>query len=496
MDELTETFSEFLAINFFNDLFKEAKDHELHGGAARDATLHHIKEFIGVEISGGRAVRTFDVIGEDFKSREGVGLRGGIEQKISVGLVGVGLLRALSDFDESGKDAAAVVEKGVFIEEVRDRVGRVMGLESALVKFLIFLGDGKGIHFNVGTGTFDSGLVLVACALGADVNGEVLDLSIAPSDGGIELKRGGLLVPVLDDFAENLGAGGGVEIGDRDIERGIISVLRKENIDDRGFGVGLGNDKGVWKDRGFWATGPEIIHKRLFNFDPCWNEEDGTSAGGSGVEPKELCRAEFGGFLKEVRLHELRMLFNGVVEGEVTNTLRVECLTEPLKTHCVVIDIYAASSVVADEIGARQKRVGGILIRCFNGGKAVDFEPSDRSESPKLIIGRGRGQRLKLGESCGATFCEPLRFVVRGNRILHSLLGKGVHLNDAVVRTGLSLTDGAFHLHVDKAFQFNGVFHRECLEEFVDESVDGETHGFALRESALHHVEDLLGTDL
>ena len=33
------------------------------------------------------------------------------------------------------------------------------------------------------------------------------------------------------------------------------------------------------------------------------------------------------------------------------------------------------------------------------------------------------------------------------------------------------------------------------LSEFVDESVDCEAHGFAFKETSLHHVKDLLGAD-
>ena len=57
------------------------------------------------------------------------------------------------------------------------------------------------------------------------------------------------------------------------------------------------------------------------------------------------------------------------------------------------------------------------------------------------------------------------------------------------------LPDAAFHFHVDKALQLDGVFHREGFHEFVDESVDCEAHGFAFGETSLHHVKDLLGAD-
>lgn len=36
------------------------------------------------------------------------------------------------------------------------------------------------------------------------------------------------------------------------------------------------------------------------------------------------------------------------------------------------------------------------------------------------------------------------------------------------------LPDGPFHLEVDEALEFDGVFHRELADEVVDEAVDGE----------------------
>ena len=45
------------------------------------------------------------------------------------------------------------------------------------------------------------------------------------------------------------------------------------------------------------------------------------------------------------------------------------------------------------------------------------------------------------------------------------------------------LADGAFHLHLDETVQFDRVFHRQFLDEEVEESVDDQRGciGFAER---------------
>src|ERR1043166_2376869 len=58
------------------------------------------------------------------------------------------------------------------------------------------------------------------------------------------------------------------------------------------------------------------------------------------------------------------------------------------------------------------------------------------------------------------------------------------------------LADGAFHLQLDQPFQLDAVFHGELAYEIVDEPVHAQAHRLRLTETALLHIEDLLGTDL
>ena len=57
-------------------------------------------------------------------------------------------------------------------------------------------------------------------------------------------------------------------------------------------------------------------------------------------------------------------------------------------------------------------------------------------------------------------------------------------------------TDAAFHFEVDEALEFDAVFHGELFHQVVDETIDGEGHGFGFGEAALHEVEDLVFADL
>src|SRR5215470_12787765 len=59
-------------------------------------------------MADGRTVRTFHVVGVDFKLRLGVNLRVVGKQQVAVGLLGVGLLRVFVNNDASVKNAMRV----------------------------------------------------------------------------------------------------------------------------------------------------------------------------------------------------------------------------------------------------------------------------------------------------------------------------------------------------------------------------------------------------
>src|SRR5262249_33519464 len=61
---------------------------------------------------------------------------------------------------------------------------------------------------------------------------------------------------------------------------------------------------------------------------------------------------------------------------------------------------------------------------------------------------------------------------------------------------GGELSDRTFHLQLDQPFELDAVFHGKLADEIVDESVNAQAHRLRLRETALLHVENLLGAHL
>src|SRR5713101_4921533 len=58
------------------------------------------------------------------------------------------------------------------------------------------------------------------------------------------------------------------------------------------------------------------------------------------------------------------------------------------------------------------------------------------------------------------------------------------------------LPDRAFHLQLDQPFELDAVFHGELAHEFVDEPIYAQAHRLRLAQTALLHVENLLGANL
>ena len=53
------------------------------------------------------------------------------------------------------------------------------------------------------------------------------------------------------------------------------------------------------------------------------------------------------------------------------------------------------------------------------------------------------------------------------------------------------LADRTFHLQLNEAIHFNGVFHGQFFDERFDEAVDDHGAGFGLSQPATHQVEEL-----
>jgi hypothetical protein len=57
------------------------------------------------------------------------------------------------------------------------------------------------------------------------------------------------------------------------------------------------------------------------------------------------------------------------------------------------------------------------------------------------------------------------------------------------------LADGTFHLQLNQAIHFDGIFHGQLFHERLDETVDNHRTGFCFVQSAAHQVEQLFFAD-
>ena len=124
MDEQTKVLGELIATDLFDDFLEESEHHELHGDAARDATLHHVEELVLIDVTGRCTVGAAHVVGQNLKAWKGVGIGAWVEQQVAVGLIRVSLLRAFGDFDQAGEDGACIIQKCILIGQIGYRVGR------------------------------------------------------------------------------------------------------------------------------------------------------------------------------------------------------------------------------------------------------------------------------------------------------------------------------------------------------------------------------------
>src|SRR2546429_6054225 len=103
--------------------------------------------------------------------------------------------------------------------------------------------------------------------------------------------------------------------------------------------------------------------------------------------------------------------------------------------------------------------------------------------------------------------CSIFSFAERRSRSVASAITFDFFFFDFAAAKGISnfcrnnsqdrqLSDRAFHLQLDQAFELDAVFHGELADEIVDESVYAQAHSLRFAQTALLHVEDLFGADL
>src|SRR5919199_101697 len=100
-------------------LAEEAEYHELLGLLARYPPAHEVKELHVVDLTRGRAVGALDIVGHYLQVRQTHGHSlVGAEDKVAVGLVGIGLLCSGLDAYETAEHGERLVAQSAFVQEV------------------------------------------------------------------------------------------------------------------------------------------------------------------------------------------------------------------------------------------------------------------------------------------------------------------------------------------------------------------------------------------
>lgn len=100
-DDLTGGFGEFLVLDIIEYFFEESVNDQFLSRFLRNASSEHVEDFVILDLARGGSVAAFYIVGFDLQAREGVGLCRIAQQEVSVCLVGIRLLRAVIDFDQS-----------------------------------------------------------------------------------------------------------------------------------------------------------------------------------------------------------------------------------------------------------------------------------------------------------------------------------------------------------------------------------------------------------
>ncbi len=152
VDKFQEESFDFLVFRRATASTEIAAGDELTGAYGVNAACLEVENFLVSDLGGGGAVGAFHLVRVDFKAGHGVCLAVIGHEKVSAGLVGVGMMGIFIDGDEAGEDGFRVAVEGVFVKKIRVcAFGNVM-LEGALVVFLFVIWDADGKHVGVGAG--------------------------------------------------------------------------------------------------------------------------------------------------------------------------------------------------------------------------------------------------------------------------------------------------------------------------------------------------------
>src|SRR5690625_915035 len=189
-----------------HDLVEEAGHQHMLGQFGRQATAHEVEPLVLRHRSGGGAVRAAHVVGADLQLRDRDGLGLLVEQKVTVRLVGVGLLRALVDDDDARVDGLAGVAHGALEEDVGARMLGGVVLQRELVVVLPLVREVEAQHFAVSAGALEARFDLGPRGIGTHAHGETLEPAVAAQVCPHPVEVRDIAAPVLERDVAQVGA--------------------------------------------------------------------------------------------------------------------------------------------------------------------------------------------------------------------------------------------------------------------------------------------------
>ena len=149
VEEAEHHFFHLLVAEAFDDFHRETTSDELAGSDRVDAAGAEVEDLLLADLRAGAAVRALDVVGVDFKTGHRVGLGVGAHEQVAAGLVGVGVVRAFIDEDQTGEDGLRVVIKRVLVQQIAVcAFGDEIGLLFQIVDDIL---DDDGVAARVGS---------------------------------------------------------------------------------------------------------------------------------------------------------------------------------------------------------------------------------------------------------------------------------------------------------------------------------------------------------
>src|SRR5918995_4228506 len=274
-----------------------------------------IEEMLLFDLGDRCAVRAAHVIGGDLQIRYRIGARRPAEDEVAILLVGVGLLRALLDLDQTRIDRTRIALERTLELQVARAVRRLMELPGVMIEELVAIREVDAEHLRQG--------VLPAQVRGnrrlrklrpqSDV--ERVQRRILTENGALGHEVPDVAAPVLNLDVAELGILPDDQLDHRRGKRLHVLRRRTEGVSDERLGALLDDSQGMREDGRSrlrnQAEGPE----RGVDRDALRDIEERASLPERGVQRLELAQRRLHRLGHEVTLDELRVLAVG--RGEI-----------------------------------------------------------------------------------------------------------------------------------------------------------------------------------